>query len=417
MTVLFANNATTTVSGTVQPTDTLVRVAANTGIKFPNPGPGDYFTATLYNAVTATIYEIVHVTQVQGDVFTVVRGQEGSDPQIWHPGDTFSNLITAGSLGNFIQTGTGLNTSIIYDGVDVGGANFMNVPILVPTPVSPPADQMLVLVTCAAANTGNTVISVYGKPALPVTWGNEIPFQGGEAQPGRKLLLVNRNNTSYELVNSFNFVGARVIHVGVDGGSGNSVIATCAPPPMVGSPPSVGYSDGMQFNIRMGHTNNAGGATYASFNGLGALPCYRPNGQLVQPNDFVAGHDVIFVFNANGFFNAFGGNTVGAPGAPGTNGAPGNPGGPGGPGAPGTPGGTGATGAPGTMTSYGQPGSVYVVCAGFGTGNSSGGSAQYGLAGSFSAYGGTWAQIAGPTYTQDPNGIGVGNLAIYQRWR
>src|SRR6516164_10285545 len=105
MTVLFSNNASTTVAGSITSTDTAVNVAAGTSVEFPLPSvTGDYFDATFYDAATGTIQEIVHVTAVntQTDTFTIVRAQEGTTAKAWNPGDTISNLVTAAALGSFV---------------------------------------------------------------------------------------------------------------------------------------------------------------------------------------------------------------------------------------------------------------------------------------------------------------------------
>src|SRR5215467_2620736 len=100
MTILFANNASTTVAGSITAADTTVNLAAGTGGFFPQPiaGQGNYFCATFYDQATKTINEIVHVTAMSGDAATIVRGQEGTTPRAWTSGDIFANLVTAGTL-------------------------------------------------------------------------------------------------------------------------------------------------------------------------------------------------------------------------------------------------------------------------------------------------------------------------------
>jgi hypothetical protein len=58
------------------------------------------------------------------DVFIIERGNSGfghdaTTPLPWNAGDIFANLITAGTLDNFVQAGTGpADTSIVYVGTD-----------------------------------------------------------------------------------------------------------------------------------------------------------------------------------------------------------------------------------------------------------------------------------------------------------
>src|SRR3974390_3014962 len=103
MAILFSNNASTVVSGSITSSSTSVQLAAGTGVKFPNPTGGNYYVATFYDQATKTQNEIVHVTAMSGDIATIVRGQEGTVAQNWNSGDIFANLVTAGTLANFVQ--------------------------------------------------------------------------------------------------------------------------------------------------------------------------------------------------------------------------------------------------------------------------------------------------------------------------
>src|SRR5262245_22467892 len=119
MTIIWANNASTTIAGSITATDTTVALAAGTGILFPTPTAGQFFKATFYDQATKTQTEIVHVTARSGDVCTIVRAQEGTTAKAWNASDIFANLVTAGTLQNFVQAGTGpADTSLIYVGTD-----------------------------------------------------------------------------------------------------------------------------------------------------------------------------------------------------------------------------------------------------------------------------------------------------------
>ena len=50
--LLFSNNATTTLAGTLNTSATSVSVATGTGTLFPNPGSGQYFILSLSKAAT-----------------------------------------------------------------------------------------------------------------------------------------------------------------------------------------------------------------------------------------------------------------------------------------------------------------------------------------------------------------------------
>src|SRR6516165_6498238 len=136
MTILWSNNASTTISGSITTASTSVQLAAGTGASFPNPTGGNFYVATFYDQATKTINEIVHVTAMAGDIATIVRAQEGTTAKNWNAGDIFANLVTAGTLNNFVQAGTGpANTSLVYVGTDTGTQNHI-VAVTNPVPAS-----------------------------------------------------------------------------------------------------------------------------------------------------------------------------------------------------------------------------------------------------------------------------------------
>jgi hypothetical protein len=101
--LLFANNARTTLAGGISAGDLSLTVASGAGSKFPNPGGGDSFIATLIN-LTTLVNEIISVTARSGDTMTIVRGQEGTTAVAWNSGDTIAMLPTAGTMEAFIQS-------------------------------------------------------------------------------------------------------------------------------------------------------------------------------------------------------------------------------------------------------------------------------------------------------------------------
>ena len=91
---LFVNNATTTTRGHTSVTATAITVEDSTG--FPTPTGGDWFIATLDGG--GNYVEIVRVTAVTGNVWTVVRAQEGTTAKLWQPNSRIECRVTAGSL-------------------------------------------------------------------------------------------------------------------------------------------------------------------------------------------------------------------------------------------------------------------------------------------------------------------------------
>jgi len=106
----YANNAHTTLAGSIGSTDTTLTVATSSGALFPPLTTGQAFYCTLLDAATQLIIEIVKVTARAGDVFTIVRAQQGTGviPDVqgyaYVAGSIVTQLITAGDLDNFVQS-------------------------------------------------------------------------------------------------------------------------------------------------------------------------------------------------------------------------------------------------------------------------------------------------------------------------
>lgn len=102
-TQLFANNVGSTLAVAANAAQTTLTLATGTGGQFPSPGAGQFFVATIYDAATSLLTEIVWVTAISGDVLTVVRAQEGTTAQSWLVGDRLSLFLTEGTLANLVQ--------------------------------------------------------------------------------------------------------------------------------------------------------------------------------------------------------------------------------------------------------------------------------------------------------------------------
>ncbi len=83
---LLTNNASSTLASSITNVATSLTVGAGAGALFPSPAAGEYFFCTLSNALGTTV-EIVKVTARATDVFTVVRGQDGTSGQAFNAGD------------------------------------------------------------------------------------------------------------------------------------------------------------------------------------------------------------------------------------------------------------------------------------------------------------------------------------------
>jgi len=102
-TLLFANQAQTALALPIASTDTTITVAAGTGSYFPAPSTNQAIKLTIVSTQTQLINEVVLCTNINGDVLTVQRGQEGTVPRAWAIGSYIVNLMTAGTGSAFAQ--------------------------------------------------------------------------------------------------------------------------------------------------------------------------------------------------------------------------------------------------------------------------------------------------------------------------
>lgn len=121
-TLLFKNNAASTLAGAINTSVTSLNLAAGGGAAFPNPSGGQAFTLTIVDAATGLLREIMSCTARSTDTLTVVRAQEGTTALSWNPGDLVQQLWTAGQAAQMLQIGQA-PSSIVYFGVDVGSVN------------------------------------------------------------------------------------------------------------------------------------------------------------------------------------------------------------------------------------------------------------------------------------------------------
>ena len=180
MTILWSNNASTTISGSITTASTSVQLAAGTGASFPNPTGGNFYVATFYDQATKTINEIVHVTAMAGDIATIVRAQEGTTAKNWNAGDIFANLVTAGTLNNFVQAGTGpANTSLVYVGTDTSVTPNLVIATTNPVPTSF-AIGMLFNILIKNTNTAAVNVQLNGLASVPLVRSNGAALLNGD---------------------------------------------------------------------------------------------------------------------------------------------------------------------------------------------------------------------------------------------
>ena len=100
MAVKFANLASTTLASSLSNTATSISVTSSSS--FPTLGSGDYFYASIGEGAGS---EVVKVTGVSSDTFTVVRGQDGTSAQSWSSGTVIALRVVAAALDDMAAAG------------------------------------------------------------------------------------------------------------------------------------------------------------------------------------------------------------------------------------------------------------------------------------------------------------------------
>lgn len=179
--LLFANNAQSSLAGSISNSSTTITLQSGGGAPFPAPTAGQGFPATLTDRATGLLREIVLVTAKTGDTLTVTRAQEGTTGLAWAANDLFAQLVTAGGLTSFVQGTTAQAQEWNY-GVDVGTANAYQVN-LAPA-VSIPKIGMPLRVLIANSNTGPSTMN-YGAGAVNILRADGSACIGNELVAGQ----------------------------------------------------------------------------------------------------------------------------------------------------------------------------------------------------------------------------------------
>jgi hypothetical protein len=165
MQLIAANNAQSTLAGSISNTATVANLAPGSGILFAAPGANQYFVGTFTDAATGLLHEIVSVTNVTGDQITMQRGKEGTTPLGWAANDLFGNLMTAGQLEALVQQSQAQSQSFNY-GVDTGAVNAY-VLALTPAISTAPSAGTPIRMLAQNTNTGaSTVNAGWGAVAI-----------------------------------------------------------------------------------------------------------------------------------------------------------------------------------------------------------------------------------------------------------
>lgn len=103
MSYQYSNNASATLASGITSGSTTLTVSTGSGILFPVLSGGNVFRATIVDAATQTLREIVQATATAGDTFTITRAQEGTTARAYNAGDIFYLDITAAQAADYFS--------------------------------------------------------------------------------------------------------------------------------------------------------------------------------------------------------------------------------------------------------------------------------------------------------------------------
>lgn len=131
MIIGFGNNVVSSLASDITASQTTIQVMPGTGVMFANLLTYDYVNSSnplkAYAKITLTdaketVFEVCHLTAVNNDVLTVVRGQEGTTAKGWALNDVIANFATRGSENQFVQIEQ-IQSGHYTSGVAGGSAN------------------------------------------------------------------------------------------------------------------------------------------------------------------------------------------------------------------------------------------------------------------------------------------------------
>ncbi|MBP1129396.1 MULTISPECIES: pyocin knob domain-containing protein [unclassified Serratia (in: enterobacteria)] len=112
MIIGFGNNVVSSLAADITATQTTIQVMPGAGALFAGLLTYDYANDSnllkTYAKITLTdaketVFEVCHLTAVNNDMLTVVRGQEGTAAKGWSLNDVIANFATRGSENQFVQ--------------------------------------------------------------------------------------------------------------------------------------------------------------------------------------------------------------------------------------------------------------------------------------------------------------------------
>lgn len=217
MIIGFGNNTVSSLAADITANQTTIQVMPGEGAKFAKLLSSDYVNTSnplkVYAKITLTdaketVFEVCHLTAVNNDMLTVVRGQEGTTAKGWALNDVVANFATRGSENQFVQIEQ-LQSGNYTSGVAGGSANALTIELPATYFVNSSTDWALrtpIVVYPTQNNTGaSTLQLVMGGRVLgtfPLYKGNKAQLVANDILKDVGLVcLMDKTKTFFNVAN------------------------------------------------------------------------------------------------------------------------------------------------------------------------------------------------------------------------
>ncbi|HHZ4636470.1 TPA: phage tail protein, partial [Salmonella enterica] len=212
MIIGFGNNVVSSLAADITASQTTIQVMPGAGAMFANLLTSDYANSSnplkTYAKITLTdaketVFEVCHLTTVNNDMLTVIRGQEGTTAKGWSLNDVIANFATRGSENQFVQIEE-LQSGHYVAGVAGGTENNLTLELPATYFVNGGADWTLrtpLVVIPALNNTGASTLQLtMGGRVLgifPLYKGNKSELSASDIIKDVPVLCVLDNTKTY----------------------------------------------------------------------------------------------------------------------------------------------------------------------------------------------------------------------------
>ncbi|EBJ0585837.1 tail fiber protein [Salmonella enterica] len=212
MIIGFGNNVVSSLAADITASQTAIQVMPGAGAMFANLLTSDYANRSnplkTYAKITLTdaketVFEVCHLTAVNNDMLTVIRGQEGTTAKGWSLNDVIANFATRGSENQFVQIEE-LQSGHYVAGVAGGTENNLTLELPATYFVNGGADWTLrtpLVVIPALNNTGASTLQLtMGGRVLgifPLYKGNKSELSASDIIKDVPVLCVLDNTRTY----------------------------------------------------------------------------------------------------------------------------------------------------------------------------------------------------------------------------